>query len=556
MAQAAKCRRKEHMFDIDIKTLFYTNIVVNILSVCIMRGVWMQTRDRFSGVRCWFFGLLFQLAAFILIAFRGRIPDLFSVVLVNALLFGGQLLILTGLKRFYGTGGVGAHNLVALVLYTAAAWWFTVIDPFLPARNINFALGSLFLGLQSIAYIAGRTAGRTTGKTAGNPAESPAGATAKLGLPLIAVYTLMAVNDVWRIAVNVPLSRDLPYFDSGAQNSVSLFVNQVVLVSEVFVLFFMVSGRMHAELVAELAERRLAEDAALRSAEKFRKVFESSPNTLILTRIEDGMILDVNPSFEKLSGYAREASIGKTTGQLHLWKSDSDRSEVFEALRSGQQVFEKEFRFRTKDGTFLVGLFTTNLMDISGTPCLLLTIQDVTSRKADEERIRHLATHDFLTDLASGTLAAEKLDLALAIAARNAARIAVLFMDLDGFKQVNDTWGHEAGDTLLVEIARRLRSCVREADVPARVGGDEFVIILHEVGTAADACAVAEKILSAVREPFFFGDAQAAISASVGIACYPDHGSDRGALIRAADGAMYRAKQAGKNRWCMAGGNE
>jgi len=490
-------------------------------------------------VRCWLSGSLLQLASIVLIALRGQIPDLFSIVLVNALLFAGQLTIFLGLKRFFGSNGIGLHNWIAFALYVSAAFWFTYVHPFLPARNINFALGSLFLGLQIVSFIA-------FGSGEGGR---------RLGSPLIAVYCVMALNDLWRIAVNAQIHQDIPYFQSGTENSLALLVNQFVLIAQIFALFFMVSGKLRKELVDELAERRRVEQDAVRNAEKFKQVFVSSPNTLILTRIEDGLVLDVNPAYEKMTGFTTEESIGKTTIDLNLWETEADRIAVIDTLGSGNAVCERELRFRKKDGSFLVGLFTATLMKISGTPCLLSTVQDITSRKADEERIKHLATHDHLTDLPSATLANEKLDLAIAIAGRNAASAAVLFIDLDGFKQVNDTLGHETGDALLVEIARRLKNCVREADVPARVGGDEFLVVLHEVGTHEDACAVAEKVLRAIREPLTIGGTELTVCASVGVACFPEHGRERGILVRAADAAMYRAKQSGKNRYCLSNGD-
>lgn len=164
----------------------------------------------------------------------------------------------------------------------------------------------------------------------------------------------------------------------------------------------------------------------------------------------------------------------------------------------------------------------------------------------------HLVNHDPLTDLPSLRLAKDRLSLALGMARRNKTMAAVMFIDLDGFKTVNDTLGHDAGDDVLKQVSQRLLSCVREIDTVAHVGGDEFLLIATGLQAPEHAALIAEKILQAVSRPVILNGRQTAVSASIGIALHPDHGGDEDQLIKLADEAMYRVKYSGKNGYTFA----
>ncbi|HJU27012.1 MAG TPA: diguanylate cyclase [Rhodanobacteraceae bacterium] len=174
-------------------------------------------------------------------------------------------------------------------------------------------------------------------------------------------------------------------------------------------------------------------------------------------------------------------------------------------------------------------------------------------RKQTETRLRHVAQHDGLTDLPNRKLFDERLQAALKRAARELEVLALLYIDVDGFKHVNDNLGHGAGDRLLHEVAQRIASCVRDSDTVGRMGGDEFVVLLTRVTGARQATVVAEKILSALRWPFELPEGRATIAASIGIALSPEHGVGAQQLVREADRAMYAAKKAGGNRCRMVG---
>jgi diguanylate cyclase (GGDEF)-like protein/PAS domain S-box-containing protein len=172
-------------------------------------------------------------------------------------------------------------------------------------------------------------------------------------------------------------------------------------------------------------------------------------------------------------------------------------------------------------------------------------------RKQMEARLQHIARHDQLTELPNRELVHDRLQIALALARREQTRLALLYLDLDMFKPINDTFGHAIGDLLLQEVARRLQQCVRESDTVGRVGGDEFLVLLSHIHLLEHATQVAEKILLALTQPFHLVGNQLSISPSIGIALYPDHGDHYLQLIRCADEAMYGAKKAGGNKFWM-----
>jgi diguanylate cyclase (GGDEF)-like protein len=174
-------------------------------------------------------------------------------------------------------------------------------------------------------------------------------------------------------------------------------------------------------------------------------------------------------------------------------------------------------------------------------------VKDITQRKQAEARLQHLATHDLVTDLPNRVLFQDRLAHALGSARRRRARIAVMFLDLDGFKVVNDTVGHDKGDQVLREVAQRLKACTRKSDTVARLGGDEFGIVLENMSADTDAVTVAEKILSGISKPYLVEERKFVLTASIGISICSEGISDFDTMMKRADIAMYQVKKEGKN---------
>jgi diguanylate cyclase (GGDEF)-like protein/PAS domain S-box-containing protein len=290
-----------------------------------------------------------------------------------------------------------------------------------------------------------------------------------------------------------------------------------------------------AQLAAALAEQEL--------------IFEAASEGIVFEK--DGLVRKCNGMFAAMLGYAPADLVGQLTSTWFADPSEYERTAVaaVRRIRTGQ-VYERELRVRRQDGGMLwcevrgQGVRPGSLEDGA-----IWVYSDISERKASEERIRHLAHHDALTGLPNRRLLEDRLARALAQARRAQSYAAVMLIDLDGFKAVNDGHGHRTGDRVLAAVGQRLRRCVRETDTVARVGGDEFVVVLTEQRTPENAAAVAEKILTAVAEPVAVGDAQFEIGASIGISVYPRDGQSADDLLKHADTAMYRVKEAGKNRF-------
>lgn len=258
----------------------------------------------------------------------------------------------------------------------------------------------------------------------------------------------------------------------------------------------------------------------------------------------------VSPQIKNILGYEVQEILGKSPFDLMPSQEARNVSEKFGALIKEQKpiIALENVNFH-KDGRLIV-LETNGLpfYDVDGKfKGYRGTDRDITARKQTEEQIKHFATHDLLTDLPGMRLAKDRLSVALNMAHRHKKAVAVMFIDLDGFKVVNDTLGHDAGDFMLKQVAQRMLSCVRETDTVARVGGDEFLIIATEIHAPENAAQIAEKVIRTISKPVIFNEQQAVVGASIGIALFPDHGEDMDKLIKLADEVMYKVKNAGKN---------
>ena len=312
------------------------------------------------------------------------------------------------------------------------------------------------------------------------------------------------------------------------------------------------SGRA-VMLAATITEDLRRSEASLVEAQRMtQELIEALPNPIYF-KGTDGRYLGVNKAWEKYFGLPRDQFIGKTVHDLY--RNDPKIAERLHADdqllwdRAGTTVYETVITTpdgRHHDAVFYKATFAHADGSVAG---LIGTIIDITERKLAEERVRHLAQYDELTGLSNRNMFNQQLARAFAQARRHARPLAILFIDLDGFKNINDTLGHQAGDHVLKEVAVRLRDCLRESDTVGRLGGDEFVVLIEELPHSGHITVVAQKILAAVAKPFILQEQEFHITASIGISTYPDDGEDMQGLLKNADIAMYRAKERGKNNY-------
>ena len=292
---------------------------------------------------------------------------------------------------------------------------------------------------------------------------------------------------------------------------------------------------------------RFAAEAALRESEvRYRLLFEQNAAGVCVTAL-DGTIQDCNTTFAFMLGYKRQELIGRNSGELYEHRVERD--ELVPMLRDATNIKGYEAELMRKDGSHVWVLQNLVLVGQGPSAVIHATVVDISDRKRAEEQIEYHAYHDVLTHLPNRRLFTDRLAVNLTRARRSGRPLAVMFIDLDHFKIINDTLGHTAGDELLLEMSQRLRRCVREDDTVARLGGDEFTIILADLRQPEDAAQVAQKVIEAVQKPLNLGGVPVEVSASIGIATYPNDGNDAETLLRNADSAMYRAKESGRNNY-------
>ncbi|SDG76426.1 PAS domain S-box-containing protein/diguanylate cyclase (GGDEF) domain-containing protein [Pseudomonas benzenivorans] len=302
----------------------------------------------------------------------------------------------------------------------------------------------------------------------------------------------------------------------------------------------------------DITERLKAEAALRASQEKFAKAFHSSPDAITITERDSGRYIEVNEGFSRLTGYRPEEVIGRTALEMNIWADPQQRQEMLETLRHDGRVLHHEMLGRHRDGGTKTVEVSVEQIDLNGIDCLLLTARDVSQLKEAQAQIQHLAYHDSLTNLPNRALLMDRLTQQIALLKRHDLRGALLFLDLDHFKHINDSLGHPVGDSVLKLVTARLEASVRQEDTVARLGGDEFVVLISGLEgkrseVTRQARSVAEKLRKLLAEPMLLDGHRLQVTPSIGMALIPDHGATPADLLKRADIALYRAKDSGRN---------
>jgi diguanylate cyclase (GGDEF)-like protein/PAS domain S-box-containing protein len=300
-------------------------------------------------------------------------------------------------------------------------------------------------------------------------------------------------------------------------------------------------------VVVDFTEHRRTERLRTLSEERFSKVFRASPNPIAISKRRSGARVDVNDAWLKVFGYTREEAIGRTIDDLGMWADEAERARFQKQIREQGSLRQVPLRLRRKSGEIAELLVSMEPIELDGEPHVVACLDDITERMRAERHIEYLATRDHLTGLPNRLLFSDRLRQAMAKAEREDTRIALLFIDLDNFKDINDSLGHHVGDRLLVEVAERLRGTIRAGDTLARQGGDEFLIMIDSLAEAADAEPVARKLVDLVAQPLRIEGRAMTVTCSLGISIFPDDTRGAAELMRNADMAMYAVKAAGRN---------
>lgn len=300
---------------------------------------------------------------------------------------------------------------------------------------------------------------------------------------------------------------------------------------------------MYLMVVHDITERHNAEQKLLMA----QKIIKNASEAIIVTNVKNE-IIDVNPAYERVMGYSKEEVLGKNPGVISSDRHDNDFYKAMWASIEATGAWAGEVWDRRKTGEAFPSWLTINAItnphgDVSH---YVGIFSDISQQKAAEEKLQQLAYYDPLTGLPNRALFYDRLEHELVIARRNQQCFALLFLDLDRFKDVNDTLGHTVGDELLVQVSAKLKNCLRESDTVVRLGGDEFTILLARLEGENYIGSVADKIIRSLSEKFVVKDYEVHIGASIGVAVYPNDGENIDELVRNADTAMYRAKESGR----------
>jgi diguanylate cyclase (GGDEF)-like protein/PAS domain S-box-containing protein len=299
-------------------------------------------------------------------------------------------------------------------------------------------------------------------------------------------------------------------------------------------------------------EHKRAQQALQASEEKFARAFHSSPDAIIITEKASGRYIEVNDGFSRLTGYSASEVIGHTVFEFVIMADITQRTRLIQEMEEHGKVRHRELLGRNKNGGIITVDVSIDPLTINDTPCLLITARDISELKNAQAQIQHLAYHDSLTNLPNRALLMDRLSQQIALLKRHDLRGALLFLDLDHFKHINDSLGHPVGDSVLKIVTARLEASVRLEDTVARLGGDEFVVLIsglegslddvtHQVGSLADT------LRELLAEPMFLDGHRLQVTPSIGVALIPDHGSTPADLLKRADIALYKAKDSGRN---------
>jgi diguanylate cyclase (GGDEF)-like protein/PAS domain S-box-containing protein len=305
------------------------------------------------------------------------------------------------------------------------------------------------------------------------------------------------------------------------------------------------SSKALADLVIEVEKLRVSES-------RYRRLFETARDGILLLNADTAQIEDVNPYLVEMLGYTHKAFLGKKLWEVGPFADIPKSKEMFAIVQTVGYVRYEDLPLKTISGKQIDVEFISNSYDCDGIKTIQCNIRDITHRKAAEAEIVRLAFYDVLTDLPNRRLLLDRLKQALSVCIRNKCKGALLFIDLDNFKGLNDTFGHDVGDLMLRQVAERLSTCVRDGDTVARLGGDEFVVMLEGLGENSEGAAarskiIGDKIIVTLGQPYTLASRKHHGSASIGATLFGGHGENVGDLLKQADIAMYQAKAEGRD---------
>jgi len=518
--------------NIDIRTLAFIMGVTAAIQVIALYLQYILNKT-YRGIGWWLLWSASTAAGFLCMLLRDVVPVglvSISIFLTNVLLLAGQIFLYIGIMRFLDKRENRGIIIAVFTVFMLSTFYVLYVNKDDNARTLIFyAAVAIFLFLAAQGLFVNKTRSFTASANFICAVLFTQGC--YFALRSVAAATIAPMDSVFT-----------PTLIQTASFLVSLIAGALCT----FGLIIMVSQRLNAD-------NQKDEEALRQSEEKFRLLIENS-HDIIYTLTPEGVFTFVSPAWTTLLGHPVNQVAGHPF-QPFVHPDDVPECIVWlqKVVETGQRQEGIEYRVRHIDGSWR--WHTSSAVPLRDAAGIVIgfegTARDITERRQMVQKLEEMATHDALTGLPNRTLLYDRCGIAMANAQRNKKKVAIMSLDLDLFKNVNDTLGHDMGDRLLIATAERLTDALRKSDTVARMGGDEFVLLLWQVDDKDAAVVVAEKILEDFRQPFIIDGHRLNVTISMGIAIYPESGDSMEELLKSSDRLLYTAKQNGRDRFVI-----
>jgi len=503
---------------LDMRSVFVVQILGLLVCFVILLMTWRQNRSRYFGLSCWTSMLGISCFGYMLLALRDIAPDFISIIVANVLIVCAFALFNRGIILFYGLKNSAVSSIVIITVVSFLQIYFTYYDPNIRARIIVISVAFIVLYGHSLWMM-------LFDITPKQRAVSKA---------LIWNTAVIVALNMYRVAVHVFFSTDQNgLFNQSFLDNLFLIVQVPAILMLVFNMVVLVSNFLLIEIQDEEA--------------KFNSIFHSAPYAAIITNIDDSKVIEVNEEMLKLLEYNKEDLIGTTLLEIGTWVDPNQRSALIKEIMESRSINGRELKFRSKSGKIVPVLFSAAIIKLNGKDFIVSTMKDISEISRLKSELEELASHDMLTGLPNRRKFDEICAIQLARASRTGENLAMVIFDIDDFKCVNDDYGHDVGDKVLVAIADRLKEFSRSADNIARHGGDEFTILLNGLANRVEAETALMRLYKLYEAPIVVDGNSFVIGLSMGVAMYPENGISALELLGKADKALYVAKRKGKN---------
>lgn len=503
---------------IDMRSVILVQILVLLVCFFMLLSTWYHNRNRYNGLSCWATMIGLSCVGSILLGLRSYVPDFISIILSNLIIVFAFFLFQMGVTLFYRLKPSIVPGIITIALVLTLQIFFTYYYPSLDARIYVISTAFILLYGKSLWLVAFRTTTKQRYISKGI---------------IISISTMVLLN-VYRIVVHAlfPTGHN-DLFNQNILDNIFLIFQVPIILLLVLNMVALVSKSLMFEILEEEA--------------KFNLIFNSAPYAVLITNVDDSKVVEVNEEMMKLLEYNKEELNNHTLLELGVWIDPNLRATLIEKILDGGIINGLETQFRSKSGKVFPALFSAAIVTLSGKNFIISTMKDISEIYQLKHELEQLASHDMLTGLPNRRKFDELCAIQLARASRSSEKIAMVLFDIDDFKCVNDDYGHDVGDKVLISIAERLKEFSRMADNVARHGGDEFTILLSGLNDRVEAEAALKRLYDLYEAPIVVEGKSFPIHLSCGVAMYPENGITTEELLLKADKALYVAKRKGKN---------